>query len=60
MDVFIFWLCAIGLFFSIDSSYYYYHKGLKNNVSIIVVLFILDAYDRICNIIKEIKRQYAK
>lgn len=55
-----FLLCTIGLFFSLDSAYYYYHKGLKNSLSITIVFFILDVYDKICNIIEGIKRRYAK
>lgn len=60
MDVFMFLLCTIGLFFSIDSAYYYHHKGLKNSLSIIIVCFFLDVYDKICDIIEEIKRRCAK
>lgn len=60
MDVFMFLLCTIGLFFSLDSAYYYYHKGLKNSLSITIVFFIIDVYDKICNIIEGIKRRYAK
>ena len=60
MDVFIFGLCTIGLFLSLDSAYYYYHKGLKNSLSIMVVSFLLDVYDKICELIEEIRRRYAK
>jgi hypothetical protein len=60
MDVFMFLLCTIGLFFSIDSAYYYYHKGLRNNLSIMIVLFLLDVYDKICELIEELRRRYAK
>ena len=60
MDVFMFFFFIIGLFFSIDSAYYYHHKGLKNSLSIIIVCFLFDVYDKICDIIEEIKRQCAK
>lgn len=60
MDVFMFLLCTIGLFFSIDSAYYYYHKGLRNNLSIMIVFFLLDVYDKICELIEELRRRYAK
>lgn len=60
MDVFMFCLCIIGLFFSLDSAYYYYHKGLRNNLSIMIVFFLLDVYDKICDFIEGIRRRYAK
>jgi hypothetical protein len=60
MDVFMFLLCTIGLFFSIDSAYYYYHKGLRNNLSIMIVFFLLDVYDKICDFIEGIRIRYAK
>ena len=60
MDSFMFWICIIGLFFSLDSAYYNYHKGVRNNLSIMIVFFLLDVYDKICELIEEIRRRYAK
>lgn len=60
MDSFMLCICIVGLFFSLDSAYYYYHKGLKNNLTIIIIFYILYVYDKICALIEVIKRRYAK
>lgn len=60
MNTFMFILTCFGLFCSIDSAYYYHHKGKKDSLSIKIVFFILDSYDKIVDFIQEIKKRYAK
>ena len=53
-------LILFGLFCSIDSFYYYYHKGKKDNLSIKIIFFILDIYNIILKSIRGLKKRYAK
>ena len=60
MNVSMFVLCVFGLLCSLDSAYYYYHKGRKNSLSVIIVFFILELCDKIADFIKEIKKRCAR
>lgn len=53
-------LTLIAVFCSWDSAYYYYHKGKKDSLSIKLVFFILDIYDKVEDFIQRAKRERAK